>query len=56
MQRLELGKGDMESETLVVTVDDFKSALTHLTPSVSQTELERYQNMQRKTTESLDIC
>lgn len=52
VQRLEVGRGALESETLVLTAEDFLSALAGLTPSVSQTELERYQNLQRKTTDS----
>lgn len=56
VQRLEVGKENMEPDTLLVTAEDFQSALTHLTPSVSPTELERYHNLQRKTTESLEAC
>ena len=36
-----------ESEALVVTREDFLSAMSHLTPSVAKSELEQYQKLRK---------
>ena len=35
------------AEALIVTKDDFLSAMAHLTPSVAKSELERYQELRK---------
>ena len=45
------GEGEGEGDKLAVTAGDLHSALSSLTPSVSQAELERYQSL-RKTADS----
>ena len=46
------GRRGEEAETLEVTRQDFLSAMSQLTPSVSQAELERYQDLRQTATTS----
>lgn len=48
VQQLEREGRREDDATLIVSADHFNSALSHLTPSVSQTELERYQKLQKR--------
>ncbi len=46
----QLEEAEQGEESLQVTKDDFCSSLSSLTPSVSQSELERYQDLRKTAT------
>ena len=50
--RREGEEGEEEEERLVVSADHFLSSLAHLTPSVSQSELEQYQTLRNNKNSS----